>query len=167
MYFILFQKPEKRPSAQKILEMPLFKKVISSIPNTYNIPPIPPILLKPPPSSSTQNDPKPNPELIPPPNSLVCCNCKNLISEDSSQIKCEVGHVYCENCFDVVIDSAIKYEKSIVACSVKNCGKFFSAETVKDNVKGTTFKILSSFNQSVPQTTAFIMYSFFILYYFV
>jgi hypothetical protein len=101
---------------------------------------------------------KPVPVL--PANSPTCSNCKKPILGDSTQIKCEGGHGCCEICFDTAVDFANKYKQYRVACPVKNCVNFFSTESVKDNVKPQVFKKLSSFNQSITQSTPFIYFIF-------
>jgi hypothetical protein len=117
--------------------MPLFEKVVPSIPKTYNVPPIPSILPKLSPSSSTQSiisssESKHVP--VPSPNSPVCSNCKNPISKESPEIKCEGGHACCNICFQAGVNVAIRFKMYFVPCAVTRCENNYSEETTKSNI---------------------------------
>jgi hypothetical protein len=130
--------------------MPIFEKIISFIPKSYDIRPAPAIFEA---KKTTDSS-----LYISSNFSLLCSNCKKQISEDSSQIKCEGGHVCCNACFQTAVGFSIKLKTNIVPCGVTGCENNYSEETVSDNISGTLYKRLSSFTTSVSQITPFILY---------
>jgi hypothetical protein len=132
--------------------MPLFKKVIPSIPKTYNIPPIPSILPKQPPSSSTQSIHKPKIAPLPSANSPICSNCKKQIPKKSPEIKCEGGHVCCNSCFQPAVNVAIRCKTYFIPCAVTGCENNYSEETIKNNIIVSLYEKLLLFK---PNQTSF------------
>jgi hypothetical protein len=135
--------------------MPVFKKIIYSIQESYEIPQAPLIFKEDIPSDVSSTS------------SLLCSSCQKQFSEDSPEIKCEGGHVCCENCLDTAVNFAIRFNINRVACPAKNCKEFFSEKIVKKNVKGSVYDIFSSSFQPIPQATPFyyIFFLHFILFY--
>jgi hypothetical protein len=128
--------------------MPLFQKIISYIPKIYDIPPIPSILPKP-----AENISIPKPLHVPPVNSPLCSNCKRPISKESSEIKCEFGHVCCSSCFQTAVGMAMRFKTTNVPCAVTGCENSYSEETVDNNVSSKIGKQLSFFTQKETSQT--------------
>jgi hypothetical protein len=79
---------------------------------------------------------------------ILCFNCKKQIPEESSEIKCEGGHVCCNNCFQIAVNVTIRCRGRVVPCVLDECGNVYSEEIVDNNVSYTVGKQLSAFNSS-------------------